>query len=158
MHHHDLRHTCATLRLTKGVHSKIVSEMLGHFSRRYSLNIYRATRFSILRRVECDGRHVEQEPTNTLMGLCSAVSVFYNYIPNQLATTLAPPTSGPISWASFFTFCHKVDSSFTTTSACLNVSPAFLRFSTTISDFTSASETASSAFPNAVCTLRTLSR
>jgi integrase len=27
---HDLRHTCATLLLTKGVHPKIVSEMLGH--------------------------------------------------------------------------------------------------------------------------------
>jgi integrase len=29
---HDLRHTCATLLLTKGVHPKIVSEMLGHSS------------------------------------------------------------------------------------------------------------------------------
>ena len=27
---HDLRHTCATLMLTQGVHPKIVSEMLGH--------------------------------------------------------------------------------------------------------------------------------
>jgi len=29
---HDLRHACATLLLTKGVHPKIVSEMLGHSS------------------------------------------------------------------------------------------------------------------------------
>ena len=29
---HDLRHTCATLLLTKAVHPKIVSEMLGHSS------------------------------------------------------------------------------------------------------------------------------
>jgi integrase len=29
---HDLRHTCATLLLTKGVHPKIVQEMLGHSS------------------------------------------------------------------------------------------------------------------------------
>jgi integrase len=32
MRFHDLRHTCATLLLTKGVHPKIVSEMLGHSS------------------------------------------------------------------------------------------------------------------------------
>ena len=29
---HDLRHTCATLLLSKGVHPKIVQEMLGHTS------------------------------------------------------------------------------------------------------------------------------
>ena len=27
---HDLKHTCATPLLTKGVHPKVVSEMLGH--------------------------------------------------------------------------------------------------------------------------------
>jgi integrase len=29
---HDLRHTCATRLLTKGVHLKIASELLGHSS------------------------------------------------------------------------------------------------------------------------------
>ena len=35
---HDLRHTCATLLLKKGVHPKIVSEMLRHFS--ISIRLY----------------------------------------------------------------------------------------------------------------------
>ena len=37
---HDLRHTCATLLLTKGVHPKIVSEMLGHSSISITLDTY----------------------------------------------------------------------------------------------------------------------
>ena len=37
---HDLRHTCATLLLAKGVHSKIVSEMLGHSSVSITLDVY----------------------------------------------------------------------------------------------------------------------
>jgi integrase len=37
---HDLRHTCATLLLTKGVHPKIVSEMLGHSSIAITLDVY----------------------------------------------------------------------------------------------------------------------
>ena len=37
---HDLRHTCATLLLTRGVHPKIVSEMLGHSSVSITLDIY----------------------------------------------------------------------------------------------------------------------
>ena len=37
---HDLRHTYATLLLTKGVHPKIVSEMLGHSSVSITLDIY----------------------------------------------------------------------------------------------------------------------
>jgi integrase len=37
---HDLRHTCATLLLTKGVHPKIVSEMLGHSSVAITLDTY----------------------------------------------------------------------------------------------------------------------
>ena len=37
---HDLRHTCATLLLMKGVHPKIVSEMLGHSSVSITLDIY----------------------------------------------------------------------------------------------------------------------
>jgi integrase len=37
---HDLRHTCATLLLPKGVHPKIVSEMLGHSSIAITLDIY----------------------------------------------------------------------------------------------------------------------
>jgi integrase len=37
---HDLRHTCATLLLTKGVHPKIVSEMLGHSSISLTLDTY----------------------------------------------------------------------------------------------------------------------
>jgi integrase len=37
---HDLRHTCATLLLTKGVHPKIVSEVLGHSSVAITLDVY----------------------------------------------------------------------------------------------------------------------
>jgi integrase len=37
---HDLRHTCAILLLTKGVHPKIVSEMLGHSSIAITLDTY----------------------------------------------------------------------------------------------------------------------
>jgi integrase len=37
---HNLRHTCATLLLTKGVHLKIVSEMLGHSSIAITLDPY----------------------------------------------------------------------------------------------------------------------
>ena len=38
--HHDLRHTCATVLLTKGIHPKIVSEMLGHSSIAITLDTY----------------------------------------------------------------------------------------------------------------------
>ena len=37
---HDLRHTCATLLLTKGVHPKVVSEMLGHANISITLDTY----------------------------------------------------------------------------------------------------------------------
>jgi integrase len=37
---HDLRHTCATLRLANGDHVKVVSEMLGHASVAITLDIY----------------------------------------------------------------------------------------------------------------------
>ena len=37
---HDLRHTCATLRLTKNVNPKIVSEMLGHATIAITLDTY----------------------------------------------------------------------------------------------------------------------
>jgi integrase len=37
---HDLRHTCATLLLTKSVHPEIVSEMLGYFSIASTLDTY----------------------------------------------------------------------------------------------------------------------
>jgi integrase len=40
MRFHDLRHTCATLLLTKGIHPKIVSEMLRHSSIAITLDIY----------------------------------------------------------------------------------------------------------------------
>ena len=40
MRFHDLRHTCATLLLTEGVHPKIVSEMLGHSSVSITLDVY----------------------------------------------------------------------------------------------------------------------
>ena len=30
MRFHDLRHTCATLLLTRGIHPKFVQELLGH--------------------------------------------------------------------------------------------------------------------------------
>jgi integrase len=37
---HDLRHTCATLLLTKGVHPKIVQELLGHSTISVTLDVY----------------------------------------------------------------------------------------------------------------------
>ncbi len=37
---HDLRHTCATLLLSRNVNVKVVSEMLGHASIRITLDIY----------------------------------------------------------------------------------------------------------------------
>jgi integrase len=37
---HDLRHTCATLLFTRGVHPKIVSETLGHSSVSITLDVY----------------------------------------------------------------------------------------------------------------------
>ena len=40
MRFHDLRHTAATLLLARGVHPKIVSEMLGHSSIAITLDLY----------------------------------------------------------------------------------------------------------------------
>lgn len=37
---HDFRHTRATLLLTRGVHSKVVSEMLGHANISITLDTY----------------------------------------------------------------------------------------------------------------------
>ena len=37
---HDLRHTAATLLLGRGVHPKIVSEMLGHSTTAITLDLY----------------------------------------------------------------------------------------------------------------------
>ena len=37
---HDLRHTCATLLLSKNVNPKVVSEMLGHASIAITLDTY----------------------------------------------------------------------------------------------------------------------
>jgi integrase len=37
---HDLRHTCATLLLTDGIHPKIVQEMLGHSTISITLDTY----------------------------------------------------------------------------------------------------------------------
>ncbi len=37
---HDLRHTCATLLLSKGVHAKFVQELLGHASISITLDTY----------------------------------------------------------------------------------------------------------------------
>jgi integrase len=38
---HDLRHTCATLLLTRGVHPKFVQELLGHATIAITLDTYR---------------------------------------------------------------------------------------------------------------------
>ena len=37
---HDARHTAATLLLSKGVHPKVVSEMLGHSTVANTLDVY----------------------------------------------------------------------------------------------------------------------
>lgn len=37
---HDLRHTCATLLLGRGVHPKLVQELLGHASIEMTINTY----------------------------------------------------------------------------------------------------------------------
>jgi integrase len=40
MRFHDLRHTAATLLLSRGVHPKVVSEMLGHADIAITLRVY----------------------------------------------------------------------------------------------------------------------
>ena len=40
MRFHDLRHTCATLLFTRGVHPKIASEKLRHSSVSVTLDVY----------------------------------------------------------------------------------------------------------------------
>jgi len=40
MRFHDLRHTCATLLLSRGVNIKVVSEMLGHADIAITLRVY----------------------------------------------------------------------------------------------------------------------
>ncbi|CAN5910128.1 hypothetical protein BH23ACT11_BH23ACT11_12660 [soil metagenome] len=37
---HDLRHTCATLLLSRGVHAKLVQELLGHSTIAITLDTY----------------------------------------------------------------------------------------------------------------------
>ena len=37
---HDVRHTAATLMLSRGIHPKIASEMLGHSSIAITLDLY----------------------------------------------------------------------------------------------------------------------
>ncbi len=37
---HDLRHTCATLLLSQGVHPKLVQELLGHATIAMTLDTY----------------------------------------------------------------------------------------------------------------------
>jgi len=37
---HDLRHTCATLLLSKGVHARIAQELLGHGTIAITLDTY----------------------------------------------------------------------------------------------------------------------
>lgn len=37
---HDLRHTCATVLLSKGVHPKLVQELLGHANIAITLDTY----------------------------------------------------------------------------------------------------------------------
>ena len=37
---HDLRHTCTTLLLSKGVHPKLVQELLGHATISITLDTY----------------------------------------------------------------------------------------------------------------------
>ena len=40
MRFHDLRHTTATLLLEKGIHAKIVQELLGHSTIAMTMDIY----------------------------------------------------------------------------------------------------------------------
>jgi integrase len=40
IHLHELRHTCATILLSEGVHPKVVQELLGHSNISTTLNIY----------------------------------------------------------------------------------------------------------------------
>ncbi len=52
---HDLRHTAATLLLTQGVHSKIVSERLGHASIEITLTSAHCRRSNVRRRANGTG-------------------------------------------------------------------------------------------------------
>ena len=40
MRFHDLRHTCATILLSKGVHAKFVQELLGHSTIAITMDTY----------------------------------------------------------------------------------------------------------------------
>ena len=40
MRFHDLRHTCATMPLSRGVHPKFVQELLGHATIAMTLDTY----------------------------------------------------------------------------------------------------------------------
>jgi integrase len=39
-HFHDLRHTCASLRLKQGDHPKVVQELVGHATIAVTLDLY----------------------------------------------------------------------------------------------------------------------
>jgi integrase len=45
---HDLRHTCATLRLENGIHERVIMEQLGHSQISLTLNTYSHVRPAML--------------------------------------------------------------------------------------------------------------
>ena len=53
---HDLRHTAATLMLSRGIHPKIVSEMLGHSTIGITLDLYSHVTPTMQRRRRSNGR------------------------------------------------------------------------------------------------------
>ena len=58
---HDLHHTCATLLMLSGVHSKVVQEILGHSTIGVTLDIYSHTLPS------CEARQRIQSTTSLLL-------------------------------------------------------------------------------------------
>jgi integrase len=60
---HDLRHTCATLLLSRNVNPKIVSEMLGHSSVAITLDTYSQTASTVSRTI---GETVASTPWATM--------------------------------------------------------------------------------------------
>jgi integrase len=60
---HDLRHTAATLLLTRGVHPKVVQEMLGHSTIALTLDTYSHVAPALHREVATQMEHLFQQAT-----------------------------------------------------------------------------------------------
>jgi len=72
---HDLRHTCATLLLFKGVNSKVVADVLGHASVTTTIRKYKTTSAAVSRSANRQ-RHTTARVGQRLRGGVGATPVF----------------------------------------------------------------------------------